>query len=242
MAIPAFSDEGSSTVGAGDSETNTVTVVPVLPSFVNPGDIIIFVATFKTAGPSISFFSVDSSFTFIGAEGNSTQSLLAAAYMVCNGTEAGASYQMIAAYESGASTGIGQVYRITNTDRNSFQSLGSTTSGTGTSASIPSVGPTIVPSTLAVALISSDANTTISDASGESGGNWSKPVSEISSLSGGSISIQTANLTTSNSTISGGSATLGTSSSWRSISFALRESGFSPPFHPMRGISHLIVR
>jgi hypothetical protein len=98
--------------------------------------------------------------------------------------------------------------------------------GTGTTISAGGV-TTAGADRLAVLLIGVNNDTTISEITGESGGNWAEPTAEFSSATGGSIGIQTASMAGAG-TISGGSCTLGTSSGHGQMSVALIGAAAAP--------------
>lgn len=93
---------------------------------------------------------------------------------------------------------------------------GASSSSGGSPLNMPSV-VTAGPSRLACAAIGCNSNAGISDATGESGGNWAKPTAEFTSGLGAAQALQTASMS-SGGTISGGTTT---TSGSRSVAAAL---------------------
>lgn len=91
--------------------------------------------------------------------------------------------------------------------------------GTSTPASMPTVSTTTGGNMLAVTLLSSASSTTVGVSTGETGGDWTEPVSQ-SSGTNGTISIQISDQSSSAS-ISGGTTAVGTTTGWVTIGFAI---------------------
>jgi hypothetical protein len=108
---------------------------------------------------------------------------------------------------------------------------------------MPTLGATAANNELAVCIITLTSNTTVTASTGESGGDWTEAAAE----DGGTVTtydIQTAALATAGSTISGGNATSGVSTTFRNVGFLVKElvAGGGFPFSKPPMLAHHILR
>jgi hypothetical protein len=118
----------------------------------------------------------------------------------------------------------GQIYLIKNNATSStFDGSAVVTTGSAaTSLGMPTLGPTASANELAVCIITLTSSTTVTSSSGESGGDWTEAAAEDNGTVT-TFDIQTAPLTAASTTISGGNATSGVSTTFRNVGFLVKE-------------------
>lgn len=241
MTIPSYSSAGA--VASSIGICNAFGISPTCPSTVNAGDFLLFVA-YCRADTSCSWDGPPSGFTLISNDSDTNCALLVA-YKIADGSEDDATVSATGVYSGATPRARGRVYSFINADPTS--PIGNQTSFTTGSGSplVPSSLTTGTNNSLAVEVHGVRASTTITAPTGETGGNWSEPV-EQSNVTNTTIGIFEADMATAGS-ISGGSATLGTSAKWISIAFELKEvqaaaGSLPPPRSPLAYMQHMIIR
>ena len=241
MTIPSWSAAGLASSAIGTC--GTIGISPAAPSTVNAGDFLLLVA-YGRADTSISWDAPPSGFTLIADYTDSNCAILIA-YRVADGSEDDQTYTCTATYSGATPRARARIYSFINADTTS--PIGNVSSET-TGASSPLVPASLTTGTnnsLAVEVHAIRASSTIPAPTGESGGNWSEPL-EQSNITNTTIGIFVSDMATAG-TISGGSATLGTSAKWMSFTFELKEVQAAagsppPPRSPLSHLQHLLIR
>lgn len=145
-------------------------------------------------------------------------------YKISDGTETGTARWSI----SGSALFMGRMHQFRGTATSSFTQSGGLDNGNSATLTIPSVTTTRADS-LAVAFPAIADDNTMTDSSGETGGDYTKAAADYLTTAGldGAFGIQTATMA-SPGTISGGSITAGASDPWLVRAFALM-----PPAAPI---------
>lgn len=115
---------------------------------------------------------------------------------------------------------VARVYCITSLDgfaNPPVQNISTLTSGSASPIDMPTISQ-VTANDLAVCVYGVSVNSTVGASTGESGGNWTEAVAESASTNG-TIGFQRSSY--SAASISGGTATLGTSGSWVAVGFTV---------------------
>lgn len=244
MAMPAFVSKGTVGAGFGDICAGTWEANTTLPATINAGDIIVLFVGARCPTGTIDSFDTPSGYTAGESSGVGEVQAAAYFYKVAAGTEDSSVVNLTGTFfDSIPSTVLAQSYVFSGSGTGGFHAVGGSSSGSGTTPSLPAVTTTEA-NELAVGLIWAAVSTTINSSSGESGGDWIEAASEDTGTNR-LLQCQTANMASAG-TITGGSSTLGSSGAWRSFSFALKEIGAAtkaPPANDnLRRFRHLLVR
>lgn len=225
MAGPVYQSAG--TVGDATDTTGTYTVNPTYQASIAAGDLLVYVVATDAilGGPSITAISTPSGYTLIGNNIGGTKNAAACFYKVASGSETGAAPTSTVTFIGTTSSATAQVYRFNgNATSGTIVELFGTTGPTlaSTSATPPSIGATSVANELAVCLFTDEnTSTTFTQISGQSGGTWTSQHTDSDATSSQTLNVQTAPLASASSTISGGTSTIGASSTWISLGFAI---------------------
>lgn len=242
MAIPAYSSKGTSADTNTDACSGTWDVAPTCPGTVNAGDILVLIAVVRTFAGIIDSASPPSGWSSLNSVGIGTNRVVALFYKVASGSEGGSTATVTGFFSASGMSGDAQIFSFTGSGTGGVvPGSGTTNTGTSSAATMSNVTTTAANS-LAVCFVVSELS--IAEATGESGGNWVKPVA-TESLTVVNISVQTADMA-SVGTISGGTATLGGSIKWDTISFEIKEAASSkappPPRSPLNHLQHMLIR
>lgn len=240
--MPAYASKGTAGTVSGDSCAGTYDVTATAPATVDAGDILIFWVACAVFSGTVDSQPAPSGFTALKSVTNGSTRIASIFYRVADGSEDSANYTCTGSFNSFTCFGAAQIFRFTGSGTGGVVGgSGSTGQGTDTSAEMPSVTTTAANS-LAVAFVSHNGST-VAEATGESGGDWVKPVAS-EALTGNVLSLQTANMA-SVGTISGGSATVSGGTFWDAMTFEIKEAVtaagrlFAPP---LRHLQHLLIR
>lgn len=243
MSIPAYSTKGTSANVLGDACVGTWDVSPTCPGTVNAGDVLICVIYLSCfAAGTIDSATPATGWTLINSSGFGSNRAAVAFYKIADGTEDSATPFFSGYFSAGNINGSGQIYLYTGSGTGGVvPSSGTTHKGTSSSATMSNVTTTAANS-LAVCLVIHGAS--IADATGEAGGNWTKAAT-TDNIGTTNVANQTAQMASVGS-ITGGTASLGASAIWFTISFEIKEvvasSGSLPPRDPLRPFQHLLIR
>lgn len=242
MAIPAYSTKGTSGALNGDACAGTFDVSATCPGTVNAGDILVFIFYASCFAGTVDSATAPSGFTLINSSGLGTSRTFAAFYKVATGTEDSTTITATGGFGASGISGNGQVYLFTGSGTGGVvPGSGTTNTGTSSAATMSNVTTTAANS-LAVCLVANGS--TIADATGEAGGDWTKAAA-TDAIGATNVAVQTAGIASVGS-ITGGTASLGSSSIWYTISFEIKEASSSkappPPRSPLNHLQHMLIR
>jgi len=227
MTAPTFSAKGTAAGGNTDPCTGIANPQPTYPTL-SSGDLIILAVTANAITGSIDVISPPSGFSIIDETGGGTSRMYGTYYKVASGSESGAveTTLTISGTTSSGRT-LAQFYRIINNATSSVLdgTVGTATGTAATSIGMPTApggGTTSAANQLAVAVVYLSTNTTIGSSAGESGGDWTEAAAEDGAVTG-TIQMQTAALASSGAQITGGNATSGASTTYRTVGFVVKE-------------------
>lgn len=219
MAIPAYSSKGTAGTLTGDVCSSLYDVTGTCPGTVNAGDVLVFVFWASCFAGTVDTATAPFGFTLINSSGLGTNRAFVAFYKVADGTEDSTTITATGGFAASGISGNGQVYLFTGSGTGGVvPASGTTNTGTSTSATMSNVTTTATNS-LAVCLVGSGG--TIADATGESGGNWTKAAA-TDNIGVTNVAVQTAGMASIGS-ITGGTAAISPSTLWNTISFEIKE-------------------
>lgn len=223
MTIPSYISSGTGVTGTGAGGTYT-TLSPAAPATqVLSGDLLILHLAAR-ADTTVDTLTADSAFTEISNSGIGSTLGHYWFYHLCDGSEDGVTYACDGTYTGANPRIAARIYQLRNTAQSSFTEGGGTNSGTSNAPAPASLTTTGI-DRLGIWLTAYRNNSAFAASIGESGGNWLEAVGEYAATSIG-LSLQTATLAgtppSTGTTISGGSALIGSSALWRTVTFALK--------------------
>lgn len=236
MTMPAPASKGTADTQALDTCTGQIAISPSCPATVNANDILIMQIAAR-AGTSLDSLTIDTSLgTWTKLFENvalPTTRHFSLYYLVAAGTEGGATVPVTYAATGTAanSNALAQIFRFTGSGAGLIDtSSGGTNTGTASSAAVFAAVATSLANQLAVGFVWAITGTTILSSTGETGGDWVEAFAE-DTATGHMIDCQTANMASAG-TITGGTATLGATTTWRTFSFALKEKDVASSSRP----------
>ena len=221
MTMPAFVSKGTAATTLGDICAATWSLAPTLPGTINAGDIIVLFVGLTVPAGTVTSFTTPSGYTLGASSGSGAAEGAAYYYKVAAGTEDGSTVTMDGSFDSfSAARVIAQAYVFSNSGAGGYHAVGGTNTGSSTTPAFTSLTTTEA-NELAVGLVWAGVNTTIGNPTGETGGDWTEAAAE-DVASSRLLQCQTAGMASAG-TLSGGTATLGSTGPWRTFSFALKE-------------------
>lgn len=219
-ALPAYSAVGTAFTSATMAGTNNVAI----PAHASGDLLVLHVLTRNTNQDGVLASINTANWTQAGGAGTvygGTQNArVGFGWKIGDGTET-----VVSITTTGGATSdrlLARVYLFTAA--NGFatppvSNISTATTGSSLNLGMPTVATTNGGNQLAVALLASSVSSTVAEATGETGGNWAEPVAE-STGTNGVIAIQVSDQSASAS-ISGGTATLGTTGVWVAVGFSV---------------------
>jgi hypothetical protein len=235
MAMPSFVANSTAVASNADICTLIATNTLDYPPTIAAGDILLVIFNANSTGgaePSV-FGMSDAGWSLIHDSGAGTGRYVGVYGKIAVGTEGSGTVDSTMSFASTPTTRfLSVMYQFTGSGTGGIDtSVGGATSGTSTTPSFAST-TTNAANSLAIGITWANVSTTIGSNTGETGGDWTETAAEHTSP-GNLIQVQTANMA-SIGTISGGTSTLGSSTTWYRYTFALEEALskaiiFSPP-------------
>ena len=241
MTQPAFVSKGTANnASVADSCTGITTLSPVLPATINASDIIVLAvnADVSAAGESVTSISETSlgGWTTLHENGGGTQRMVGLYYKVAAGTEDGATANVEVLFSSGGvgRRALAQTYVLSGSGSGLVKTdSGGASSGSSTSAALAALTAAL-DRTLGVAVVFTNANVTQSNATGETGYDWTEAAAEDTGGTTAGIGMQVVTMAAAGSVGGSPVVTLGSSTGWRTYVFRLEEKA-PPASLPPRG-------